>query len=250
MKKVLIICLVLFTCLISGCSKNYESIYEEIKNLELKEVFASEEEKLAFFERVQEKYTYKEYFNSETKIIGYNYTSDGKVGTIKYTKSTEYQQINNKLIAKYKEVRDTKEEDKYTYSYVSYFKDGVEYRKDSEGKKLSIYRSYGYGGHCYRFIGKYTFRGLDKTFFLELYNNGGIEKIGQDSKGNIVVVKKITDTGIEKYVFRDERIVEYEYVIFKEGKIRTYCIEKYNYKKNYIKYPDFGDYDISPFPIP
>ena len=154
MKKILIICLVLVTCLISGCSKNYESIYEEIKNMELKEVFESEEDKLAFFERVQEKYTYKEYFNSETKIIGYNYTSDGKVGTIKYTKSTKYQQINNKLIAKYKEVRDTKETKKYTYSYVSYFEKGTEYRKDSKGEKLSIVRVYGTHAHCYRFIGK------------------------------------------------------------------------------------------------
>ena len=243
MKKILIICLVLFTCLISGCSKNYKSIYEEIKNMELKEVFTSEEEKLAFFERVQENYTYKEYFNSESKIIKYNYTSDGKVGTKKFTQNTKYQQINNKLIAEYKTVGDTKETKKYTYSYVSYFEKGTEYRKDSEGKKL--FRIYGTYIHCYQYIGRYTYRDLDKTFFLELYNYGGIEKIGQDSNGNIVVVQLIRDEGIEKYVFKDERIVEYECVIFKEGKINIYCIEKYNYKKNYIKYPDFSDYVTS-----
>lgn len=240
MKKVLIICLVVFTCLISGCSKNYESIYEEIKNLELKEVFTSEEEKLAFFERAQENYNCKEYFNSESNIIRRYFISESAYVMLETTLSTKYQQVNNKLMGKFKQISNYTDE----YGYVSYFEKDIEYRKTSHGLKTwsSMKNSFLDSG---QYIQLFTYLSLDDEFFLNLSTTGRIEKIGRDKKGNIVVVKLVADEGIEKYVFKDERIVEYECVDFEFGELKIYCLEKYNYKKNSIKYPDFGDYVYS-----
>ena len=97
-----------------------------------------------------------------------------------------------------------------------------------------------------QFIIGNTTNKIGYDYFLNFLSNG-FKQIGEDKKGNIVVVREqITQDVLEvyeKFTFKNEQLIEYETITYKEGKLESYVIEKYSYKQNKLKYPDFKNYE-------
>lgn len=252
MKKILILFLVISVLLFGACTKNYDKIFDDMQNLELKDIFESEEEKIEFLKQVQENYDNKKYLTYERE----NYTYDYVYG--EYSEETTY--IENKVILKYQ-----KEENKLSVSvkrivekgievietekdnYVLYYEKNKTYMNDIE-KKLKIT----YGGNSNNFdsiIAINTHRQIGNDFFVGLYLFGLIDKIGKDKNGNIVIISNNNlengNRACEKYIFKNGEFIAYEFISFEHEQLESYIIETYDYKKNTLKYPDFSNYEYA-----
>lgn len=250
LKKILIIVLILFTCLLGGCSKDYEKIYNEIKNMELEDAFESEEEIQAFFEEVQENYNYKLNFKVKAKRFsqGEKYEgSDRETYKYKQEMTVKFQKENNKLIVKDKKVEKSSKNGTKKENCIYYYDNNQEYiHNRSNNEKYSNHISaYSYEEIMNCHLNKAFYR----DFFIELYEKGFIERIGKDKHGNIVVIANCNNrsnrTEIDKFIFKDKQIIEYEYIGIGENrgfKSIWHHTEKYSYGKNTIRYPDFSEY--------
>lgn len=251
MKKIFVLILLMSVFLISGCSKDYDKIYNDIKNIELTNKFENDEEVEEYFKRVQNNYNNKKYLTLEKESYSVTYSNLDPTLLISSFESKlviMYQQEENKISYA------LKQNDIYNYStnqskkndYIRYFEGDMVYCNDYYNNTKFSYIA-PEKVNFIQIIILNTTNKIGDDYFLNFLSNWNIRQIGEDKNGNIVVVREQITEGVlevyEKYTFENEQFVEYETITYREGKFEGYVIEKYSYKKNNLKYPNFENYE-------
>ena len=225
MKKILIFVLLLFSCLLSACSKDYNKIKENLKNLDLEEV--SENEILEYSLKIKEKNNEHNFITIESNAYYKNENFEEKV-----TKYQKDEQILSKSL---------KTPNK---NYIEFYETKKVYCND---KYNNIKFSYG-GNIVLEAVlnsGSWSSYWKNDLLYSLSFNDA---KIGKDKSGNIVVYSKVIDGSKETYykiVYSDYECIEYEKIDFINNEFDFYVIEKYSYKNNGIKYPNPDKYEFN-----
>ncbi len=250
MKKIIIITLLLCIFLLSGCSKDYQKMYDEIKYMELKNTFENEEEIKKFLSEVQDNFNSKLNFKLKSKLFYFEKENDESdiLALEKREITAKFQKENNKLISKYKTFTKIQQYER-TEKFICYYKGKQEYINNLSTEEK--YANYIGDYELEKMLNGHMKRPYYNTFFIDLYENDFIEKIGEDEKGNIVIIvnykKESVSSEIEKLVFKNKQIIEFEYIRigYHNGYAATWHLtEKYSYSKNIIRYPNFDKYKI------